>query len=71
MNSANDVHEVRSSDGILGKLLDEVEQLKSNQNELVSMNKRLLERLDEQQRYINERLDKRDELLLNSIRESQ
>ena len=69
MNTANDVPEVRSSDGIFNKLIDEVEQLKSNQNELISINKQLLERLDEQQRYINERLDKRDEIGRASCRE--
>jgi hypothetical protein len=34
-------------------------------------NKKLLERLDEQQKYIEERLNNRDEMLMQSIRETQ
>lgn len=54
----------RASNEFQEKVLEEIEQLKE-------LNKTLLSRLDEQQKYIEERLNQRDELLLTSIRESQ
>lgn len=63
-NSENSVPVLRDSNEIISKLLDHIE----HQEEF---NKQLLKRLDEQQKYIEERLDKRDSLLLESIREAQ
>jgi DNA-binding transcriptional MerR regulator len=48
----------------LGELKSEIEQLKD-------MNRMLLSRLDEQQKYIESRLDQHDSILMNSLRESQ
>jgi hypothetical protein len=39
--------------------------------EIIEANRALVQKMDEQQKYIEERLNKRDELLLQSIRESQ
>lgn len=63
-NGENNVPALRDSNEVIGKLLDYIE----HQEEF---NKQLLKRLDEQQKYIEERLDKRDSLLLESIRETQ
>lgn len=60
-NSENDL---RSLKGVPAVILDELEQLKT-------FNKQLLARLDEHQKYIDERINARDALLLESIREIQ
>jgi hypothetical protein len=39
--------------------------------EIIEVNRALVQKMDEQQKYIEERLNKRDELLLQSIREAQ
>jgi hypothetical protein len=39
--------------------------------QLKDMNRMLLAKIDEQHEYIESRLDKRDELLMQSLRESQ
>lgn len=46
----------------------ELKAVVSKQNELI---KDLVSRMDQQQKYISERLSKRDELLLETLRESQ
>lgn len=51
-------------DETLKELKTEIEQLKD-------LNRILLTRLDEQQKYMEERMDFRDKLLMESIRESQ
>jgi hypothetical protein len=48
-----------------------LKELKTDMEQLKDMNRMLLKRLDEQQTYIEERMSKRDELLLQSIRETQ
>ncbi|MBN6890047.1 DNA-binding transcriptional MerR regulator [Cytobacillus horneckiae] len=48
-----------------------LKELKSEVEQLKDMNRLLLNRLDEQQKYIEKRLEKHDEILLNSLRESQ
>ena len=49
---------------MIEKLLDHIERQEA-------FNKELLKRLDEQQRYIEERIDKRDQLLMQTLREHQ
>lgn len=52
--------------------ITEIKQALSQQSEaLHEFNKLLLEKLDQQQRYIDEKLEKRDQLLMESIRVSQ
>lgn len=63
-NSENGVPSIRYDDGVLEKVFDEIEQLKN-------LNVQLLKRLDEQQTYIEERLSKRDAVLMESLREVQ
>ena len=41
-----------------------------HKNEIIEANRTLIQRLDEQQTYIEERLNKRDELLVESLRET-
>jgi DNA-binding transcriptional MerR regulator len=60
----NNENDERSFGDAYGKVIEEIEQLKD-------LNRQLLTRLDEQQKYIEERLDKRDSLIMESIRESQ
>lgn len=63
-NSKNDVPAIRYSTETVEKVFDEIEQLKE-------MNRQLLKRLDEQQEYIEERMSKRDAILMESLREVQ
>ncbi|MED3553983.1 DUF3967 domain-containing protein [Cytobacillus praedii] len=63
-NTENSVPALRDSSELINKLMTHIEQQEE-------FNKQLLKRLDEQQKYLDERLDKRDELLMQSIRESQ
>lgn len=49
---------------MIAKLLDHIERQEA-------FNKELLQRLEEQQRYIEERIDKRDQLLMQTLREHQ
>lgn len=63
-NSENSVLALRDSTEIINKLMGHIEQQEE-------FNQQLLRRMDEQQKYLDERLNKRDELLLQSIRESQ
>lgn len=49
---------------LVSKLLDHVERQED-------FNRELLKRLEEQQRYIEERIDKRDRLLMQTLREYQ
>lgn len=59
--SGNDTE--RHDDGI-----KELKELVTNQNEMI---KELLSRMDHQQKYIDERLEQRDKMFMESIRESQ
>lgn len=61
----------RSENEILTKLQTFIEQQEERYSKLEEFNKELIKRLDDQQNYIEERLNKRDELLMQSIRESQ
>lgn len=63
-NVNNSAPALRSDTKVMEKVFDEIEQLKD-------LNKQLLKRLDEQQSYIEERLSKRDAVLLESLREVQ
>lgn len=56
--------ERRDSDGTLGEIKKEIQELKD-------LNRELLQRLSEQQKYIEKRLEERDRLLMQAIRESQ
>jgi DNA-binding transcriptional MerR regulator len=70
-DSANNVPDIRSEENHIVKLVERMEQMENTQNQLIELNTQLLKRLDEQQKYIEERLEKRDNLLMESIRESQ
>jgi DNA-binding transcriptional MerR regulator len=70
-NEMNSVPALRSGDEFIQELVTEIKTMKEQQNELIEMNRQLFKRLDEQQKYIEERMDKRDSVLLDSIRESQ
>lgn len=63
-NSNNAVPAMREDSPVISKVLEEIEQLKE-------LNKKLINRLDEQQTYIEERLNKRDAILMESLREVQ
>jgi hypothetical protein len=63
-NSENNVPALRDANEVITKLLDHIEQQEI-------FNQQLLRRLDEQQQYIEERLNHRDNMLLESLRESQ
>ncbi|MBY0124506.1 DUF3967 domain-containing protein [Bacillus sp. S/N-304-OC-R1] len=63
-NNENTVPALRDSNEIINRLLNHIEQQEE-------FNQQLLKRLDGQQKYIEERLDKRDQLLMESIREAQ
>lgn len=63
-NSENNVPAMRDSNEVIGKLMEHIERQEE-------FNQKLLKRLDEQQKYIEERLEQRDSLLMDSIRSSQ
>ncbi|WP_019244553.1 MULTISPECIES: DUF3967 domain-containing protein [Bacillus] len=63
-NTENSVPQLRDSNEIIEKLMSHIEQQET-------FNKQLLEKLEEQQKYIEERLNKRDELLMESLKQSQ
>lgn len=52
-------------------LLETLEELKTEMEQLKDMNRLLLAKLDEQQKYIDERLSKRDQMLMESLKASQ
>jgi DNA-binding transcriptional MerR regulator len=58
------VEQVNSTKETVNELKTDIEQLKT-------LNKELLSRLDERDKYINESLNRRDELLIQSVRESK
>lgn len=70
-NEMNTVPTIRSDVEFVQELITEIQTMKEQQNELLEMNKQLFKRLEEQQTYIEERMNKRDSILLESIRESQ
>ncbi|WP_226530868.1 DUF3967 domain-containing protein [Metabacillus niabensis] len=61
----------RSNDKIIAKLMNYIEQQEERFEKQEQFNRTLLERLDQQQQYIEERLNKRDETLVQSLREVQ
>ncbi|MBO1005770.1 DUF3967 domain-containing protein [Pseudogracilibacillus auburnensis] len=63
-NDKNSVPSMRYDNATTEKILNELEQLRD-------MNKQLIDRLDEQQTYIEERLSRRDAVLMESLREVQ
>ncbi|MGD6943946.1 DUF3967 domain-containing protein [Cytobacillus gottheilii] len=70
-NSNNSVPVNRSDDMLINTLNSEIKELKDGQEQMKAFNNELLQTLKEQQKYIDERLNKRDETLLESIREVQ
>jgi DNA-binding transcriptional MerR regulator len=67
----NTVPSLRSDNPFVQELLDKMQTMEEQQNQLLEMNKELFKRLDEQQTYIEERLNQRDGMLMQSLRESQ
>jgi DNA-binding transcriptional MerR regulator len=63
-NSTNSVPALRDSNELIEKLMNHIEQQEV-------FNQQLLKRLDEQQKYIEERLNQRDSMLMDSLRQSQ
>ena len=63
-NTKNAVLDNRSNNDKIEQMANDIEQLKD-------LNKQLLNKLDEQQKYIEERLNKRDSLLIESLREAK
>lgn len=61
----------RSNDEIITKLMNYIEQQEERFEQQEQFNKELLKRLDSQQKYIEERLNKRDDMLVQSLREVQ
>lgn len=61
----------RSYDEVIAKLMHYIEQQEERFEKQEQFNRTLLERLDQQQQYIEERLNKRDETLVQSLREVQ
>lgn len=67
----NDREIDRSREEVISKLINYIEQQEERFEKQEQFNKTLLEKLDRQQKYIEERLDKRDETLILSLREVQ
>ncbi|TYS55794.1 MerR family transcriptional regulator [Bacillus infantis] len=67
----NSTNGIRSGEGDIQSILEQMELMRNQQEQLITMNQQLLQRLDEQQKYIDERLETRDKLLLESFREIQ
>ena len=61
----------RSNDEVITKLMNYIEQQEERYEQQERFNKALLDKLDKQQQYIEERLNKRDETLVQSLREVQ
>lgn len=61
----------RSNEEVISKLTNYIEQQEERFEKQEQFNRTLLERLDQQQQYIEERLNKRDETLVQSLREVQ
>lgn len=70
-NEMNNVPTMRSDAPLIQELFDKMQTMEEQQKQLLEMNRTLLTRLDEQQKYIDERIGKRDEYLMQSLRESQ
>ncbi len=56
---------------IIEELLERAEKQEQFNEELMRFNRELLDRLDNQQEYINRRLEERDKKLMESLRQSQ
>lgn len=71
INEENNVPYMRSNDELVGQLMLFIEQQEERYKQQEKFNKSLIEKLDEQQKYIEERLNKRDNTLIQSLREVQ
>lgn len=58
------------SNELLEELLERANKQEEFNQEIVRFNRELMQRLDDQQNYIEERLNKRDEMLMQSLKES-
>jgi hypothetical protein len=67
----NNVPLLRSDNELFERLLTHIEHQEQRQKQQEEFNKALLKKLDEQQKYIEERLNRRDETLIQSLREVQ
>ncbi|QVY63924.1 DUF3967 domain-containing protein [Cytobacillus gottheilii] len=70
-NGENSVPVNRYDSSQIDTLIKEINSLKEGQEQLKAFNNELLQTLKQQQKYIDERLNKRDDMLLESIREVQ
>ncbi|APH07205.1 DUF3967 domain-containing protein [Bacillus weihaiensis] len=70
-NKKNTVLSDRSNNEVIDRLMNYIEQQEERQKQQEEFNKALLNKLDEQQKYIEERLNKRDDALMQSLREVQ
>lgn len=59
------------SDEVINKLLEHIKQQEEFIEQQKEFNRELLNRLDQQQKYIDERLEQRDQKFMESLRESQ
>ncbi len=77
-NSENSVSLNRSPNELVKELMNHLEQQESFNKQLLErldqqekFNKQLVEQLNKQENYIRERMDKRDEMLMEAMRQSQ
>lgn len=77
-NSTNSVTVNRSPEELIKQLANHLEQQEDFNKQLIErldqqekFNEQLLERLNEQENYIRERMNKRDEMLMEAMRQSQ
>lgn len=77
-NSENNVSLNRSPNELVKELMDHLEQQENFNKQLIErldqqekFNKQLMEQLNKQENYIRERMDKRDEMLMEAMRQSQ
>lgn len=70
-NTENTDIALRSGNEVIENLFERIGTLEEQQKELLDMNRHLISRLEEQHKYIEERLNKRDSILMESIRETQ
>ena len=60
----------KRSNEILAELLERAKKQEQFNQELLRANRELMQRLEDQQKYIDERLNTRDQLLMKSLKES-
>ncbi|MED4456188.1 DUF3967 domain-containing protein [Metabacillus fastidiosus] len=61
----------RSNDELLERLVTYIEQQEENWKQQKQLNADLVAKIDEQQKYIEERMEQRDAILMQSLRETQ